>query len=66
MKQNSVAETLKQQGNSYFVSLEYEKAVDSYTRCLEHIPDNANEMKTIVLSNRAQSNLKLKKYKDAE
>ena len=31
MKPNSEAEVLKQQGNSYFVSLEFEKAIDCYS-----------------------------------
>lgn len=47
------AEILKQQGNSYFVSLDFSNAIDCYTRCLEKIPENDNEMKKIVLSNRA-------------
>ena len=47
------AEILKQQGNSYFVSLEFSNAIDCYSRCLERIPENDYEMKKIVLSNRA-------------
>jgi tetratricopeptide (TPR) repeat protein len=47
-------------------------AAECYTRCLAKIAlNNANteqalEMQKIVLSNRAQSYLKLKKYADAE
>ena len=38
-KQLSLAEEFKTQGNSYFVSLEYSKAIDCYTRCLKAIQD---------------------------
>ncbi len=30
----SIADEFKTQGNSYFVSLEYSKAIECYTRCL--------------------------------
>ena len=66
IKPNSEAEILKQQGNSYFVSLDYTNAIDCYTRCLEKVAHNELELKKIVLSNRAQSYLKVKKYKEAE
>ena len=67
----SVAEEFKQQGNSYFVSLEYSKAIDCYTKCLKAIadfpgkPDADTEMKKLVLSNRAQAYIKLKVYSKA-
>jgi len=70
-KQFSVAEQFKQQGNSYFVSLEYSLAIDQYTKCIRAIEDNKslteddNEMKKIVFSNRAQSYIKLKSYSKA-
>ena len=44
------------------MSLEYEKAIDCYTRCFPHIPDSDHLLKTVVLSNRAQCQIKLKKY----
>ena len=34
VKKNSQADTLKAQGNAFFISLEYEKAIDCYNRCL--------------------------------
>jgi hypothetical protein len=58
-KQFSVAEQFKQQGNSYFVSLEYSLAIDQYTKCIRAIEDKKslseddNDMKKIVYSNRA-------------
>ena len=60
------AEILKQQGNSYFVSLDFINAIDCYTRCLDRIPENDLEMRKIVLSNRAQSYIKVNKYREAE
>ena len=66
VQKNSNAEFLKLEGNSYFTSLEYDKAIDSYTRCLEVIEPNDIELKKIVLSNRAQSYLNNKKYNEAE
>lgn len=68
----SLAEEFKTQGNSYFVSLEYSKAIDCYSRCLKAIVDfpTANqasdlEMRKVVLSNRSQSYIKLKVYQKA-
>lgn len=59
-KQVSVAEEFKQQGNSYFISLEYTKAIDCYNKCLKAIEDYPSadkakdaEMKKLVLSNRS-------------
>lgn len=60
------AEHLKSQGNSYFQSLEFSNAIDCYSRCLNSIGDDKPEMKTVVLSNRAQACLKLKRYLEAE
>lgn len=72
-KQVTVAEEFKQQGNSYFISLEYSKAIDCYNKCLQALedfpsttnPDADKEMKKLVLSNRAQAYLKLKVYQKA-
>ena len=72
-KQLPIAEEFKQQGNSYFVSLEYAKAIECYTRCIDAIENHPTskqiekplEMKMIVYSNKAQSYLKLKAYKKA-
>jgi tetratricopeptide (TPR) repeat protein len=47
------------------MSLEFEKAIDCYTRCLPHIDDSDHSLRTIVYSNRAQCHLKLKKYENA-
>ena len=60
-----MADTLKQQGNAFFISLDYEKAIDCYTRCIPHIHDSNHELKTIAYSNRAQCNIKLKRYEQA-
>ena len=72
-QQLSFAEESKLQGNAYFISLEYSKAIECYTRCLKnidgakdsHLIQNMQEMKKIVLSNRAQSYLKLKAHAKA-
>lgn len=71
-KQVSVAEEFKQQGNSYFVSLEFSAAIDCYNKCLRAIESQAssdakaeNEMRKVVFSNRAQAYLKLKVYSKA-
>jgi len=63
-KEFSVANEFKSQGNSYFVSLEYPNAIECYTKCLNSIKDGVDppEMRTVVLSNRAQSYLKLKAH----
>lgn len=68
----SICEEFKTQGNSYFISLEYAKAIECYTRCIQAIDDKRDSkvkepeaMKTIVLSNRAQAYLKLKAYNRA-
>lgn len=34
VKKNTMADMLKQQGNAFFMSLEFEKAIDCYSRCL--------------------------------
>lgn len=66
-----MAEEFKQQGNSYFISLEYSKAIDCYNKCLKAIEDFPSnpaadkEMSKLVLSNRAQAYIKLKVYQKA-
>ena len=62
VKKNGQADQLKLQGNAFFISLDFNKAIDCYTRCLPHIPDSDHNLRTIVYSNRAQCQLKLKKY----
>ena len=60
-KQMPLAEEFKQQGNSYFVSLEYSNAIECYSKCLEALETHSSskliekplEMKMIVYSNRA-------------
>ena len=67
----SAAEESKLQGNSFFSSLDYSKAIECYTRCLNSLEkvnngvENPNEMKKVVLSNRSQAYLKLKAYAKA-
>ena len=51
IKLDSMAEKFKQDGNSYFTSLEYEKAVESYSKSITHAEND--QMKKLVLSNRA-------------
>jgi hypothetical protein len=53
VKKSSMADTLKQQGNAFFMSLDYEKAIDCYTRCIPHIPESDHTLSCIVYSNRA-------------
>ncbi len=53
VQKNSMAEQLKQQGNAYFVSLDYERAIDCYTRCITHIPESDHVMRCLVFSNRS-------------
>lgn len=62
VKKSSQADDLKQQGNTYFVSGLFEKAIDCYGRAIPHIPESNHEMRCVVYSNRAQCYLKLKKY----
>ena len=69
----SMAEEFKQQGNAYFVSLEYSKAIECYTKSLKEMDDgndshtieNKLDLKKLVLSTRAQSYLKLRAYQKA-
>ena len=57
----AMAEEFKQQGNAYFVSLEYSKAIECYTRSLKEMEEvkdndlieNKLDLKKLVLSNRA-------------
>ena len=53
IKKSGQADQLKIQGNAYFASLEYEKAIDCYDRCFPKIDDSDHNLKTIVLSNTA-------------
>jgi tetratricopeptide (TPR) repeat protein len=65
VKQSSMADQQKLQGNAFFLSLEYDKAIDCYTRCLTHIDDSNHALICVVYSNRAQCHIKLKKYEQA-
>jgi len=56
---------LKLQGNAFFLSLEFDKAIDCYDRCFDKIDDSNHALKTVVLSNKAQCYIKLKKYNKA-
>jgi hypothetical protein len=44
VKKSSQADFLKQQGNAFFLAHEYEKAIDSYTRCIPEIPESDHSM----------------------
>jgi len=57
-------EHMKKQGNSFFTSLEFEKAIEWYTKCLRMNPEDIG-MKVVLYSNRAQWYLNLKNYVDA-
>lgn len=46
-------EHMKKQGNSFFSSLEFEKAIECYTKCLRMNPEDI-KMKVVVYSNRSQ------------
>lgn len=48
------------------MSLEFTQAIECYTLCLDRVADNDLELRKIVFSNRAQSYIKLKKWKEAE
>ena len=65
IKKSGQAEQLKLQGNAFFLSLEYEKAIDCYDRCFDRIDDSDHALKTVVLSNKAQCYVKMKKYAKA-
>lgn len=60
-KQLPLAEEFKQQGNSYFVSLEYSNAIECYTKCIEAVENHPStkliakplEMKMLAYSNRS-------------
>jgi tetratricopeptide (TPR) repeat protein len=66
-QQYSIAEEFKQQGNSYFTSLEYSKAIECYTKCINSFVDDSDPttLKTVALSNRSQCYLNLKAYPKA-
>ena len=72
-QQLSFAEECKLQGNAFFVSLDYSKAIECYTKCLNnidggkdcHLIPEPEEMRMLTLSNRAQAYLKLKAYAKA-
>jgi hypothetical protein len=40
---NADAEHLKSQGNSYFQSLDFQNAVDAYTRCLAQLAQSGSD-----------------------
>ena len=67
IRTESQAEMFKKQGNAFFASLEFGKALDQYTKAIHCvIREKEQELLVICLSNRAQSFLKLKQYKEAE
>jgi tetratricopeptide (TPR) repeat protein len=65
IKKNSLADQLKAEGNGLFASLDYDKAIEKYTRCIPEVPESDHTLRTVVFSNRAQCYLKLKKYESA-
>ena len=54
-KNVTIAEEFKQQGNSYFTSLEYSKAIECYSKCLNSFVDGTDNesLYVIALSNRS-------------
>ena len=65
IKKNTLADQLKAEGNALFASLDYERAVEKYTRCIPEVPASDHTLRTVVYSNRAQCYIKLKKYENA-
>lgn len=65
VKKSSRADELKQQGNAFFMSSLFDKAIDCYTDAIVHIPESNHQLRCLVYSNRAQCHLKLKKYEKA-
>ena len=65
IKKNTLADQLKAEGNAFFSSLDYDRAIEKYTRCIPEVPASDHNLRTIVYSNRAQCYLKLKKYENA-
>jgi len=56
-----MAEEFKNEGNTYFKSGKYEKAIESYTMSLSLDTSNA-----VFAANRAMAYMKIKKYREAE
>lgn len=65
IKKNTLADQLKAEGNAFFASLDFDRAIEKYTRCIPEVPESDHTLRTIVYSNRAQCYLKLKKYENA-
>ena len=65
VKKSSRADELKQQGNAFFMSGLFDKAIDCYTDAIPHIDESNHQLRCLVYSNRAQCNLKMKKYEKA-
>lgn len=53
IKKNTLADQLKAEGNALFASLDFEKAIEKYTRCIPEVPESDHNLRTIVYSNRA-------------
>lgn len=45
--------------------MDYERAIEKYTRCIPEVPESDHTLRTVVYSNRAQCFIKLKKYENA-
>lgn len=43
----------------------FDKAIDCYTDAIVHIDESNHQLRCLIYSNRAQCNLKLKKYEKA-
>lgn len=65
IKKNTLADQLKAEGNALFSSLDYDRAIEKYTRCISEIPESDHTLRTVVYSNRAQCYIKLQKYENA-
>jgi stress-induced-phosphoprotein 1 len=46
-------ERLKEEGDTFFKNAQFEKAIDSYTKCLNAIPNKSGELALKVYNNRA-------------
>lgn len=65
IKKNTLADQLKAEGNAFFASLDFDRAIEKYTRCIPEVPESDHNLRTIVYSNRSQCYIKLKKYENA-
>lgn len=53
IKKNTLADQLKAEGNAFFASLDFDRAIEKYTRCIPEVPASDHTLRTVVYSNRA-------------